>query len=165
MRLRTLLAAAFLATLLSSATRADQNLASQVVGVWKRTALEKKDLSSGAVTKPVGEKPSGVAIFTSGGHFSWTLVADGRKAPQSATPTDAERVALYNSAYFGSGTYRIEGDKVVLRFDTSHNQSLIGNERRVSLAVSGKVLTWTTPTLKSADGKEFIEVIMHERLE
>jgi Lipocalin-like domain len=165
MRLLFLLAAVVATTVSFSVTRAESNLASQIVGVWKRTAVEKKDLASGEVTKPLGERPTGIAVFTSGGHFSWTLLADGRKAPQAATPTDAERVALYNTAYFGSGTYRIEGDKVVLRFETSHNQALIGNERRVTLAVSGKVLTWTTPTLKSADGKEFRETFMHERIE
>ena len=112
-----------------------------------------------------GERPGGVALFTRGGHFTWGFVDDGRKAPAGPIPSDVERVALYNTSAFGSGTYRVEGSTVSLRYDSSWNQSWTGTERKAQMQVSGKTLTWTSPPFKALDGKDVISISTLERVE
>jgi hypothetical protein len=66
---------------------------------------------------------------------------------------------------FGSGPYRVEGDKVFMRYDNSWNQAWTGTERIQTMQINGKVLTWTSAPLKAPDGKEVVAVFTYERLE
>ena len=77
--------------------------------------------------------------------------------------TDADRAALFNTLAFGTGTYKVEGDKVALRYDGSWNQAWIGTERVQTLQISGKVLTWTSAPFKMADGREAVAIFTYER--
>jgi Lipocalin-like domain len=140
-----------------------QDLASQLVGVWKRTSMIEKELATGTTSTP--EIPDGPVIFTRGGRFAWVILAPGRKAPAAPIPTDAERAALWATGSFGTGTYRLEGDKVVLRYDTSWNQLWTGTERRADMKVTGNVLTWTSPPYPRLDGKEVVGIQTFERAE
>jgi hypothetical protein len=121
-------------------------------------------LATGDTTKPRGESPTGTATFSRGGHFTWIFIDDGRKAPPGPV-TDADRAALFNTLAFGTGTYKVEGDKVALRYDGSWNQAWIGTERVQTLQISGKVLTWTSAPFKMADGREAVAIFTYERVE
>ena len=59
----------------------------------------------------MGENPTGMAIFSRGGHSNWIFIAEGHKSPARLPATDAERIALYNTGFYGSGTYKIDGHK------------------------------------------------------
>ena len=54
-----------------------------------------------------------------GGHFIFLNVGSDLKPPATANLTDAERLELQRTASWGSGTYRIEGGKLINRYDTS----------------------------------------------
>jgi hypothetical protein len=113
----------------------------------------------------MGENPTGMAVFSRGGHSTWIFIADGGKSPACLPVTDAERIALYNTGFYGSGTYKIDGDKVSFLYNTSFNQAWTGVERPQTMQVSGKVLTWTSPPIKTLDGKDAIGIFTFERLE
>lgn len=68
-----------------------------------------------------------MAVFSRGGHSTWILIADGRRSPACLPVTDAERIALYNTGFYGSGTYKIDGDKVSFLYNTSFNQAWTGS--------------------------------------
>jgi hypothetical protein len=145
-----------------------QDLASQLIGVWKLTSFVTKELATGETITPYGERPSGQYIFTRGGHFAWIHVADGRKAAAAPAATEAERIALYETMGFGSGTYRVEGTTVSYRYDTSSMQSWTGSERTAQPQISGKVLTNTSqykPISGKFAGKDVISTITYEREE
>jgi len=144
---------------------AAQDLASQMVGVWKRTSQVNKSVATGETSKPAGENPTGTVIFTRGGYFTWIFISDGRKSPASLPPTDAERIALYNTSGFASGSYKVDGDKVTFLYHTSFNQVWTGQERVQTMQVSGKLLNWTSAPFKTADGKDVIAMFTFERLE
>ena len=72
---------------------------------------------------------------------------------------------MATSSFFGSGTYKVEGDVAVLRYDSSSNPSWIGAERRATMKVADKVLTWTSPRYTDANGKTGFDVITQTRLE
>ena len=161
-----LIGAAALALLLASpAVAAAQDVASQMVGVWKRTANVQKMLATGETTKPEGENPSGMITFSRGGHFMWIYIADGRKSPASLPPTDAERIYLHKTSAFGGGTYKVNGDKVIVLYTASANQSWTGTERTWTVQVSDKVLTVSSAPYKTAEGKDAIGTATYERLE
>jgi hypothetical protein len=69
-----------------------------MVGVWKYTGSVQKILAAGETSKPHGENPNGMLIFSRGGHFMWIFIADGRKSPESLPPSDAEYIYLQRQA-------------------------------------------------------------------
>jgi Lipocalin-like domain len=144
---------------------AAQDLASQMVGVWKRTGMVQKILTTGETRKAEGENPSGMLIFSQSGYFMWIFIADGRKSPASLPPTDAERIYLYNTGLSGGGTYTVNGDKVTILHTASTNEAFTGTERVTTVQMSGKMLIWTSVPFKTADGKEAIGLHTFERLE
>ena len=126
-----LIGAAALTLLLASPVVASaQDLASQLVGVWKRTGVVHKVQATGETSKPDGENPSGMLILSRGGHFVWIFIADGRKPPASQPPTDAERVYLNKTGSAGGGTYKVNGDKVTLAYDQLYQPGFYWNGAR-----------------------------------
>jgi hypothetical protein len=161
-----LVGAAALALLLASpAVAAAQDLASQLVGDWKRTSAVQKILATGETSKAAGENPTGMVMFSRGGYFTWIFINDGRKSPEKLPPTDAERIYLYNTGGAASGTYKVNGDKVTFLYNASTNQAWTGTERVQTMQVSGKVLTWTGAPIRTLDGKDAIVTLTFERLE
>ena len=145
---------------------AAQDLASQIVGVWKTSSLVTKEVASGKTVHPLGERLSGYFIFAKGGHFAFINVGADRKAPATANPTDAERVELHKTATYGSGTYRTEGNKLVSRFDTSWHQAWTGTERSIGVEISGNKLTTTSAPFKSSlTGLDVVSIGTYERAE
>ena len=87
---RTLLSAAALAFIsMMPASSHAQDVASQIVGVWKLVGYSSKEVETGTLNHPLGEKPAGYYIYTKGGRFLALQVAQERKAPAAANPTDA----------------------------------------------------------------------------
>jgi len=165
--MRTLISAVALAFLLTLPQPAPaQDLASQLVGVWKVTSLVTKEVASGKTVHPFGERVSGYITYSKGGHFMWVYVGADRKAPATANPTDAERLELQKTASFGSGTYKVEGNKFTGRYDTSWHQAWTGTERSVTVAISGKTLTTTTAPFKSSlTGLDVVAIATLEKVE
>jgi Lipocalin-like domain len=153
-------AIALLFLLASSEIAAAQDLASQLVGVWKRTDYIRK-FADGEIAKPLGETISGMMIFSAGGHFTMVMNRNDRKAGT----TDAELAALYRSAFSGGGTYKVEGDEVVCRYDTSSSPTFVGAEQRFTATISGKKLTWISPEFKTETGRAYNNIFTQERLE
>ena len=84
-----------------------QDLAKEIVGVWKVLNIDRKEVATGKIDKPYGERPTGYYIYSRSGQFSWTFVAENRKPPAAVAPTDAERVELFKTMSFGTGTYKV----------------------------------------------------------
>ena len=143
-----------------------QDLAPQLVGVWNLNSQLRKEVATGATLATFGEKPSGYIIFTRGGLLTFVIVGTDRKAPASPNLTDAERIELFKTMSFGSGTYKVEGNKVVTRYDTSWHQLWTGRDLSSQVEIRGKTLTIATEPFKaSVDGKEVIVTTIWERVE
>jgi hypothetical protein len=164
---RTLISAVALAFLLTLPRPAPaQDLASQLVGVWNLNSQVRKEVATGATSNSFGEKPIGRFIYTRGGHSTFTIVGTDRKAPASPNLTDAERIELFKTMSFGSGTYKVEGNKITTRYDTSWHQLWTGKDISAQPEINGKTLTLTTEPFKAAaDGKEVVVVTTWERVE
>ena len=143
-----------------------QDLRTQIVGTWKITSQVRKEIASGATANIFGEKPIGHIIYTKGGHVLFFIVSDNRTAPTAANPTDAERVALFRSLAGASGTYKVEGNKIIAHYDSSWHQLWTGADIVTDAEISGKTLTLTNAPFKSPqDGKDVVVVTTWERIE
>jgi len=65
------------------------------------------------------------------------LIGENRKGPAGVALTDADRALLFNSLVAQSGTYKVEGTKVLIHYDGSATPSLTGAERAYSAEISG----------------------------
>jgi len=141
-----------------------QDLAPTLVGVWNLVSLETKEVQSGKVSLPMGDHVTGVFVFTKGGHFSGMVFRGDRKAPESPNATEVERLALFNSLVAYHGTYRTEGNKLIMKIQNSHIQSWNGTERVLTVEVSGSRLTGRSAPLKAAStGLEVVAENVWER--
>jgi Lipocalin-like domain len=162
-RFVTLAAATALSTTFPISVSAD-DLATQIVGVWKIQSNYNKELATGKMNYPLGEKPAGYVVYTKGGRLIFALVAGDRAKP-AASATDAERVALYNTLASGSGSYKVEGDTLTVTYDTSWLQTWTGTTQKRKIAISGNRLTVTSEPTKLSDGKEVVFENVLERAE
>jgi hypothetical protein len=156
-------AAAFALSLLQPA--ASQDLASQIVGVWKYTSQHIKEVETGKIDYPFGQKPTGHIVFTKGGHIVFALAGDNRKTPASPAFTDAERIALFNTMAGASGTYKVEGSTLTVTYTTSWNQTWTGLTQKRQIEIGGNKLTQTSAPVKDQRGKNIIFVLTYERVE
>jgi hypothetical protein len=164
---KRLLAATFALVLPFAAAAEEQELASQIIGVWKLTDVTAIEVATGKrIEKAYGEKPIGYFIYTKGGHFLWTITADGRDAPAGSAPTNAERVYLFNTLSFGSGTYMVEGKTVLHRYESSWHQVWTGNTRSTTAEIVGSKLTMQhAPFNSPISGAEVAGTTTFERAE
>jgi len=143
-----------------------QDLASQIVGVWKLVSFSTKEVAAGTVAHPLGEKPVGYYIYTKGGRLLALQVAQDRKPPAGANPTDAERVELFKTMAANAGTYSLEGHTLTTTFDVTWNQAWTGTSQKRQIEIAGNKLTVTSAPFKSGlTGKDVIFISTLERVE
>ena len=147
----------FLGLLFAAEIAAAQDLANQIVGVWQLNTTSRKHDGGDTANRQM----SGTFIFTKGGHFAVMQHPTERKAATN----DAELAAMGRAMFFGSGTYKVEGDQVVLKYEVCGNPTWIGQERRPNLKVDGKTMVWVTPQLKEDDGKTYVDTYTSTRSE
>ena len=164
---RTLISAAALAFLLTLAEpAAAQDLASSIVGVWKMTSFVRKEVATGKTINSYGQHPAGMVVYTKGGHFVAFVAAEDRKAPAKTDPTDAERIELFKTMFGFGGTYKIDGNKLILHMDTSWIQSWTGTDRPPAVVeIKEKQMTSTSSPFKSLDGQEIVVTATWQRAE
>jgi hypothetical protein len=164
---RTLISATGLALLLTLAQPASaQDLASQLVGVWKLTDQSTKEVATGKITYPMGERPTGHLIYTKSGHVAFVYAGDKRKGPAGASLTDAERINLFNTMAAASGTYKVEGNTLIVTYETSWNQTWTGTTQKRQIEIVGNKLTIATAPFKDpAIGQDTVYATTYERVE
>ena len=133
--------------------------------MWKYTSVTSTEVVSGKVAKLLDDKPNGYVIYTKGGRFLWSIVAEERAKP-SAGVSDAEAVLLFRTLSAGSGTFKVEGSVLTLTFDSSWNQLWTGTSQKRNIEIVGNKLTATTDPVKaSATGLESVNQATFERVE
>jgi Lipocalin-like domain len=141
-----------------------QEVNSPIVGLWKLTSNVTKFVATGEMRPISGEHPIGYQLFTKGGHMIYVQNSENRKRPASATATDAERVALFNSMVAYAGTYKLDGPKVLIHMEAN---GVPGEPDRVyAMEISGNKLTLTADRpFMNASGQQIISIRTFERAE
>ncbi len=152
-----------LALFASPATGAD--LADELLGVWRLTSVTHTVLETGEVRQPMGERPTGVAIFSYGGSFTWQSV-DGRRGVAALVSQGGgthSRALLFETAAFGSGRYKVQNDQVFVRHEHASNPVWAGKETIQTMRIDEDILTWTSPSVTTYSGVLVASVSIYER--
>jgi hypothetical protein len=136
------------------------------LGTWKLQSFTDEDLATGQKTDLFGAHPSGYLNYGPDGRMYAILVKEGRKAPDTLIPTDAERVDLYSGLIAYAGTYSIEDDKVIHHIDASWNQFWTGTTQVRQFRIDGNALyIRTLPAKNPLTGKESSAVLVWTKVE
>ena len=105
----------------------------KLFGLWKSVSFETEYQNSSDRDFPLGKNPTGYVMYTPEGRM-WSIVTgEGREAPK----TDQDRAELFKSMFAYTGTYRVEGDKLITKVDVSWNPAWVGKEQVRTFKIDG----------------------------
>jgi len=137
--------------------------AEPLVGTWKLVSVERHG-PGGAITRPMGEAPSGFLTYTADGYMQAILMPGGRQAFDSGdiygTADERLRAASHFVAY--AGRYERRDDVVVHFPESSFFPNWVGRELRRKIDLAGNRMTLSTEPEK-AGGGESAGVLVWER--
>ena len=108
-----------------------------IVGTYKVISQDVE--VGGSATQPLGKAPHGYLVFTPTRVISF-FTAENRKFGTSVD----EKAALFDTLVGWSGTYRVEGGKIVIAMDASFNENWNGKDQVRNWELSGNRLTFTS---------------------
>jgi hypothetical protein len=122
-----------------------------LVGTWKLMSWELEFQESGKREPYAGNEPKGYFVFTPEGRALALLTGSGRVPGQSVE----EQAALFRSMLAYSGTYRVEGNRLILSVDICWNESWNGTDQVRDFRIEGDrmeiVSAWQAhPTMPGA---------------
>jgi lipocalin-like protein len=143
-----------------------QNCTGPQIGTWKLESYTIEDLATGQTTDFFGARPSGYMSYGPDCRMNAILIQEGRRAPASLVPTEAERIELYGGLIAYAGAYSIEGDKVSHHIDASWNQAWTGTTQVRQFTIDGKTLyIRTMPSKNALTGREASSVLTWTKVE
>ena len=90
-------------------------------GTWRMISWTRRAVATGMVTNAMGPDPVGYLSYHPDGRVMAVVVSRERPAIKGEVPTDAEKVALFDSMLAYAGTYTFENGRVVHHVDASWN--------------------------------------------
>ncbi|MGF7129536.1 hypothetical protein P3T40_001003 [Paraburkholderia sp. EB58] len=151
---------------LPSVEQQPQSRAGPLLGTWKLQSFTDEDVATGQKADLFGAHPSGYLHYGPDGRMYAILLKEGRKAPDTLIPTDAERVDLYSGLIAYAGTYSIEGDLISHHIDASWNQLWTGTTQVRQIRIDGNSLyIKTLPARNPLTGKESSAVLVWIKVE
>ena len=135
-----------------------QDIKTGLVGLWKLTTHGNKNASTGAM-----EHPGGYQLFSKDGHHMFLMVDENRKRP-AGRPTAADKSALLDSLVSYAGTYRVEGNKVLIHVEHASSPTTEA-DRSYMVELAGNKMTLTAEPFTNASGQKIISIRTFERLE
>jgi len=85
----------------------------KVLGIWKLVSLDIEVQGTGQLEPPMGDNPTGYAVFTQEGRAFFILTGELREPATN----DEQRAGLLNTLVVYTRTYRVEGDKWITRVE------------------------------------------------
>ena len=140
--------------------------AKDLVGTWRLVSWVEEETEGKAQHKNFGDDPNGILMYTADGRMSIIFTDPRRQPPASPMATDAEAAQLFRGMVAYAGSYRIDGDKVLVHVDASWNRAWDGMDRPpVSVEVKGDRLTYkTAPFVSPFIGKQMVATLIWERI-
>jgi hypothetical protein len=135
-----------------------------LLGTWKMVSWTVEDLLSGEQSPALGENPAGYITYSPEGRVMVLVLRGGRKKPADLVPTEAEKVALYDSMFAYAGTYSLEHEKVLHHIDMSWNEVWTGTTQIRFLKLRDHELTYTSaPAPNPMNGRDCVHTVIFRR--
>jgi hypothetical protein len=126
-----------------------------LIGTYKIVSYDVQ--INGTATQPMGKAPRGYLVLTPT-RFLIFCTGENRKFGTS----DADKVALLDTLSAWSGTYRVEGGKIIIAIDASWTELWTGKEQVRHWTLSGNRLTLTgdpTPHPRDPSKTSFVRQV------
>jgi hypothetical protein len=140
---------------------AGEDPADRLVGSWRVVSLKMSYVSDNTEQDVLGANPIVRIVYSADRHFAVFISRRDRKPPHN----DADAAALLHGMVAFTGTFRIEGDRVIYTVDGAWNESYPKEQVRI-LRVDGDTLTSTSPEQQPSTffpGKSFIGITVFVR--
>ena len=147
--------APFLVLLIAPPSLGQQSL----IGTYKLISHEVQ-IVNGSAIYPLGKAPRGYIMLTPTRIVAF-YTADNRKFGKSV----ADKAALLDTLAGYAGTYRVEGDKIIIAVDTSWTEVFTGKNQVRHWTISGNRLTLTgdpSPFPRDPSKKAFIRQVLYK---
>jgi hypothetical protein len=116
---------------------------------WTRRLVQ-----SGEESDALGPDPFGYLNYSPDGRVMVFVLRSGRSRPVANPPSDAEKLALFDSMFAYVGSYEVQADRVIHTLDGSWNELWTGTKQNRLLTFEGEHLVYGTPeTVDPMDGK------------
>jgi hypothetical protein len=143
---------------------ASSDLRDRILGTWRMLAWKRVLMETGEESDALGPDPFGYINYAPDGRLMVFVLKSGRPKPSSIPPSDAEKLALFDTMFAYVGTFALEGDRVVHTLDGSWNESWTGTQQVRMLAIQDGRLVYTTPeTVDPMNGKRCTYRVTFER--
>jgi hypothetical protein len=102
----------------------------------------------------------GFVTFTPDGRMMLMIVDATRKPPAQPTATDAEAVSLFRTMTAYAGTYRVQGNEIIIHVEISSEQKETGtDETRVFKLDGNRLTTMTKPRIAGLSNSNQMTVV------
>ena len=136
-----------------------------IVGAWQLVSFTGKDIETGAVTHPMGERAKAAVIYTADGHVVTLFTAEDRRPPLGPLPTDQEAIDLYRSMIAFAGRYELTDAKLVYHPEISWNEMWNGTTQERVLEVSpSRLEVSSVPAVSALTGRMTVFSLVWERM-
>lgn len=144
----------------------DAALAASLVGAWRLLAWEIEYPASGRRTRPFGEQPEGLLLYTADGCMSAAIQRAGRTPLSSerlgAVPAE-EKAATFADCLHYAGRWRVEDTVVLHEVEVAQNPGLIGTRQLRNARLDGGLLELEAVEWLAATGEQRVHHIRWRR--
>jgi hypothetical protein len=139
-------------------------LREQIIGTWRMLAWTRRLVASGEEGDALGPNPFGYLNYAPDGRLMVFVLRSGRPKPSTNPPSEAEKVALFDTMFAYVGTYEVQSDRVIHSLDGSWNQLWTGTvQTRLLSFENGHLIYTTAETVDPMDGKLCTYKVTFER--
>jgi hypothetical protein len=132
----------------------------KILGIWKMVSIDLEVQATGdRIPFILGMNPAGYVIYTSEGRMMTIATREGRKPPI----TTQDRAKLFDSMNAFTGTYRLEGDKCIIKVDVASSPAQAG-ERVIFIRFDDDRFYATSDWMPGAGGQMGRTIITWERV-
>lgn len=113
-----------------------------VVGTWKLVSFVRENVGTKKKQNRYGEQAKGYLVITAD-RLTAILTGADRKAPKS----DEDRAASFRTMFAYTGSYRVEGNRLITKVDVAWNEAWVGTDQvRIFRLEGDKLILESEPT-------------------
>ena len=128
-----------------------------LIGTWRMVAWTRENVGTGEISDAMGPNPIGYIAYHLDGRMMALVLQRNRPPLAGASPTDQEKIRLFDTMLAYSATYTLEGDKVVHHVDASWNPAWAGTDLIRPFTLDGDTLVISgAPSKDPTTGEEVL---------
>jgi hypothetical protein len=125
----------------------------QLFGTWKQLSGRYIDIETGEERTGLSQAPNGYFHFARDGRLFNITVDSARRKPAGPRPTADEAEALFRTLIAYTGTFEVQGNRVLFDVDVSWNESWTGSRQVRTFELSGDDLKISAEIINPMTGR------------